>query len=172
MFSAVSSLISEIKSKLLHGKISAVKAMTHSTASTTVFDEETSSEPVLKCDEQKPRETNEPVRFSKLVKINIETCPNCSYYASEKTMHKYIVVEGPLFLKKDLAKENLRPLIKISEVHKCSKCGYEKVKRKMYIPLETIDMLEPLLCGDVIDVIDEVKNISSNIENLLAKFLG
>jgi len=173
VFSTVSSLISHIKTKI-HDKLSSIKA---STAAQPKLMEQSlpynvSKMPTRQITRAYDEGEIEPVKFSKLVKIKVDTCPHCKYFTNDKTMHKHITIEGPLFLRKELAREGLRPLIRISEVLKCSRCGYEKVKKKIYIPIETIDLLEPLLCGDVVEVIGKVKNISSNVEKVLTKFLG
>jgi len=177
VFSAVSSLISNLKTRLKtknHVKKSSIRALSMEQPKRAGHTTSHSIPKTLASGVSNLSEKSEikPVKYAKLVTVKIETCPNCSYYSNDKTMHKYVIIEGPIFLKKDLAKENLRPFIKIGEVLKCSRCGYEKVKKKIYIPIETVDVLEPLLCNDVVNVIGKIRNVNLKIEKVLTKFLG
>lgn len=177
MFSAVSSLISNLKTKLKtknNVKKSSVRALS---VEQPKHVEHTTSQSISKTLASSVSDFSEkseikPAKYAKLVTVKVEACPNCSNYTNDKTMHKYVIVEGPIFLRKDLAKENLRSFVKIGDVLKCSRCGYEKVRKKIFIPIETVDLLEPLLCNDVVNVIGKIRNVGLKIEEVLAKFLG
>lgn len=113
-----------------------------------------------------------PIRYGKLIKTEVGYCPECKYREENKTLNLYVNVLGPVFLKKDVSLNIMKPLVKIFEEIKCEKCGYNKTRKSMYIPLETIDLIEPFLCDEIKEIIEKVKNLNYIIEEVLSRFLG
>ncbi len=112
------------------------------------------------------------VACTKHVKSFVDSCPQCGYFVEEKTVDTYVGIEGPIYLRKDVTSKLFRPMVKLTKMYKCSKCGYVKSKRTMYIPLESIDLIEDFLPQDFKDTVDKIKNTATAVEEILKKFIG
>lgn len=113
------------------------------------------------------------ITYTKHVKSLADSCPQCGYFISEeKTVDTYIGIEGPIYLRKDISSKSFKPMVKLTKTYKCSKCGYVKSKRIMYIPLESIDLIEDFLPQDFKDTIGKIKDMAIAVEEILKKFIG
>lgn len=113
------------------------------------------------------------IACTKHVKSFVDSCPQCGYFINEeKTVDTYIGIEGPIYLKRDISSKLFRPMVKLTKMYKCSKCGYVKSKRTMYIPLESIDLIEDFLPQDFKDTVNKIKNTAIAVEEIMKKFIG
>ena len=109
----------------------------------------------------------------KVISTSDEYCPQCSYYISgEKTINTYVSIEGPIYLSKEISLKNFRPMVKLAKILKCSKCGFVKYKKTMYIPLESVDIIEDFLPEDLRKTVNSIRSTTVTVEHILRKFIG
>jgi len=113
------------------------------------------------------------VSYVRIVNSSTEYCPHCSYLGGEeKTVNIYVSIEGPIYLSKEISSKNFRPMVKLTKILKCSKCGFIKYRKTMYMPLETIDIIEDFLPEDLRKTIDNIKTTTVTVEKILKTFIG
>ena len=112
-----------------------------------------------------------PIVYFKVLKPRVSACPKCGGRYHKKVVDEVLIVEGPIYSKKDIGNGNLKPLFKIAHGYKCSACEYTVTKRSIILPLETFDILKPILTPEISKVISDVKCRSERIGQLLSKLV-
>lgn len=101
---------------------------------------------------------------------SVHYCPSCRRRVNRKTVDEIYIIEGPLYIRKDVGEGNFKALIKITFAYKCATCGYTKNVKSMMLPVESLNLLKPILKEEIVEVFERIRDKSAVIENIFKTY--
>jgi len=103
-------------------------------------------------------------------KRNVHYCPSCRRRVNRKTVDEIYIIEGPIYARKDISEGVFRASIKITFAYKCSVCGYTKNMKSMMLPVESLQLIKPILKEEIVEVFERIRDKSAVIENIFKTY--